>query len=472
MRTAHLIVLLALLASSPTLAQSENGNPRVLQGPMLGTVTSAAATVWLRLSVREACVIEFDTDPSFTSPRRSEAVPQPDDDRTVRIHLRGLEPGTRYWYRVLVAGRQDPYLHGLQPFSFETAPASDQQTRFRVAFGSCARVAEDAEQPIWRAVRDAEPDLFCWLGDNIYGDSRDPEVLREEYRRQRGVPALQAVLRSVSNVAIWDDHDFALNNHDARNPVKAEALDVFGEYWANPASGLPDCPGVFFAHAYGGVDFFFLDCRYHRDPNTAKDGPGKTMLGAGQMAWLRAGLAASRAPFKILACGSGWSAAKGPGNDAWSAFLHERDALFDFIRDEAIGGVVLISGDTHVAELNCIPRSAVGGYDLYDLVSSPLAQRPTTSWRERHPEQRIRPVFAESANFGLLEFDLRGEPTLTFTVIGVDGRPGLAPLTLKAAELQNGVETWRSKTDPRLAGDGHAVPASAPRSGASTGRHP
>lgn len=103
------------------------------------------------------------------------------------------------------------------------------------------------------------------------------------------------------------------------------------------------------------------------------------------------------------------------------------------------------------------------------LVSSPLAQRPTTSWRERHPEQRIRQVFAASPNFGLIEFDLRGEPTLTFTVIGVDGRPGFAPLTLKAAELQNGVETWRSKAEP-LPLDAPAVPASMPRSAKPPGR--
>src|SRR3989337_529307 len=38
----------------------------------------------------------------------------------------------------------------------------------RIAFGSCAKQTKD--QPIWDAVLAAKPDLFVFLGDNIYGD--------------------------------------------------------------------------------------------------------------------------------------------------------------------------------------------------------------------------------------------------------------------------------------------------------------
>ena len=42
----------------------------------------------------------------------------------------------------------------------------------RIAFGSC--VHQDKPQPIWSEVLVADPDLFVFLGDNIYGDSDDP----------------------------------------------------------------------------------------------------------------------------------------------------------------------------------------------------------------------------------------------------------------------------------------------------------
>ena len=75
---------------------------------------------------------------------------------------------------------------------------------------------------------------------------------------------------------------------------------------------------------------------------------------------------------------------------------------------------MLLSGDTHKGELNAIPWSQRGGYDFYDLVSSPLAQPPLEINPNRKPEARIRRVFTREDNFGLLEFDMTGDPELTF----------------------------------------------------------
>ena len=85
-------------------------------------------------------------------------------------------------------------------------------------------------------------------------------------RRQPSVPGFQPVGRNVLQLAVWDDHAYSLNDHDRISPVKDEALTTFRRYWANPGYGTADVPGVFFRHRYGGVDFFFLDCRYYRDP--------------------------------------------------------------------------------------------------------------------------------------------------------------------------------------------------------------
>jgi alkaline phosphatase D len=249
------------------------------------------------------------------------------------------------------------------------------------------------------------------------------------------------MLRTVPQLAIWDDHDFALNDHDRTNPVKDRALKVFKWYWCNPAYGLPEVPGVFFEYTYGGVDFFFLDGRYYRDPNESPDTPEKTFLGKEQFAWVKERLKNSTTPFKVLVCGSGWTAAKGAGGDSWAAFLNERNALFDFIRDENIKGVVLLSGDTHTGECNAIDWSKHGGYDLYDLVSSPLAQDASNGWRKRNPEVRLRPGF-EKPNVGILRFDMTAEdPTLTFNLFGDDGQPAWEALVLRLSDLQNGKAT-------------------------------
>jgi alkaline phosphatase D len=290
--------------------------------------------------------------------------------------------------------------------------------------------------------------MFLWLGDNVYHDTLEPETMDAMWAKQLNIPNLQSLLRTVPQLSIWDDHDFGLNDHDRTNPVKDAALASYKRNWANPSYGLADTPGVFYKFSYANVDFFMLDGRYYRDPNDQPDGPSKTFLGARQLQWLKDGLKQSRADFKILACGSGWTNAKGHGGDSWASAITERNALFDFIRDEKVEGVVLLSGDTHIGELNAIPWSEKGGYDLYDLVSSPLANENSASFLERRPERRIRQVYFSGTNFGMLSFDSAVEPTLTFSLHNESGRNAFAPMTLRASELKNGVSTWLAKMDP------------------------
>ena len=116
---------------------------------------------------------------------------------------------------------------------------------------------------------------------------------------------------------------------------------------------------------------------------------------------------------------------------------------------EGIEGVVCISGDSHMGELNCIPRSEVGGYDIYDFCSSPLAQAPAAKHTRQVPEVRIRDTWTRSTNVGLMRFDMTASPpTLTYNLHDVLGKPVWAPLVLTPADLRNGVRTWDEKADP------------------------
>jgi alkaline phosphatase D len=439
-------LLCAGLAAAPCAAWSlPLGYPRLLQGPMIGEVGPTHVTIWGRASGPYPLTVEYSKSRDFDSSRTSPAVAATEaGDLTAVVRIDGLEPATTYWYRVLVNGGVDRYQS--TPYRVCTAPSGP--AGLRLAFGSCARIALDVEQRIFDVVARESPDLFLWLGDNVYADAESPAAIADEYRRQRNVPKAQLVTRSIPQLAIWDDHDFGYNNSDGTSPTKAQSLEVFRRYWANPSYGLPGTPGVFFEYSFGGVDILGLDDRYYRSPNSEPDGPTKTMLGAEQFAWLQDRLRASRAPFKLLAIGCGWSSADGPQGDTWAAFMTERNRLFDFIRDEAVEGVVLLSGDSHVGELNCIPWSDRGGYDFYDLVSSPLAQSPGDSWVEQQPEIRLREVYAGGANVGLVEIRHEPEPTLRFDLFDERGLRPWRTLVLRSRDLRNGVSTWRDHIDP------------------------
>ena len=46
----------------------------------------------------------------------------------------------------------------------------------RIAFGSCAD--QDDPQPIWSQILGMRPQLFLFIGDNIYGDTSEMEEMR------------------------------------------------------------------------------------------------------------------------------------------------------------------------------------------------------------------------------------------------------------------------------------------------------
>lgn len=449
MRRRGFVTGLAAGLTLPGLAladQDWDGYPRLLHGPMLGWSGPDAMTIWARVSAPVDTAIEYcpaGGDWTRSAPVRADAA-----NAYIVLHtLSGLPAGTEFAYRLIVDGATDPDTVRAEPFRARTAPAAP--ARFRFGFGSCARRQRHPVQPIWDALHRADPDLFFWLGDNIYGDSLDPDILREEYLRQRDIPNCRAFMAGRPQLAIWDDHDFALNDSDARNPVKAQALAVFNQVWSNPSGGLAGAPGVFFAHSYGGVDFFCLDNRYHRDPAGAPDAPGKTALGAVQRDWLKEALKASRAPFKMILSGQPWNDGKAPGQESWSSFTHERADLFAFIARERISGVVLLSGDTHVGELNALPDARYGaGYDLFELVSSPLAQDCATSYLNYRPIERVRQVYAGGSNAGIVDVDTTADdPTLRFQLVDTQGNAAWAPLELKASELSPGRSVWRDKAD-------------------------
>ena len=50
----------------------------------------------------------------------------------------------------------------------------------KIAFGSCA--SEKHPLPIFYNVVKHKPDLFIFLGDNIYGDTKNMDTLKKKYK--------------------------------------------------------------------------------------------------------------------------------------------------------------------------------------------------------------------------------------------------------------------------------------------------
>src|SRR4029079_11692272 len=133
--------------------------------------------------------------------------------------------------------------------------------------------------------------------------------------------------------------------------------------------------GIYTRFRRGPVDVFLLDTRWFMDTEPSFADPAKpTLLGGKQWAWLRRELQSSTAPFKVLASGIVWSdAVDAKKKDTWAAYGHERAALFKFVAEQKIEGLVLVSGDLHRSRVVVHPTEETGiPYPVREIVTSPL----------------------------------------------------------------------------------------------------
>jgi alkaline phosphatase D len=286
---------------------------------------------------------------------------------------------------------------------------------FSVAFGSCNHPPRVPIQPIWTQVLRRRPAAFIFLGDNNYLP-KDPEmyeippaalriVVSDTHRSLRNIAGLRALMASTPSYGIWDDHDFGPNNSDRTFPHRDTTLELFQRYWPNPAHGVRDTPGVFHSFRIADVEFFLLDNRYHRDPKNPSG--GGTMFGAAQLDWLKKGLKASRAVFKVIGQG-GTSLVDSPG-ETWTDYRSERDDFLAWMFREGVNGVFFIAGDWHVGVLNRLHRASET-YPLYELLSSNLgvsilrSSVPRTDRRAVPGTNQWVSPHVQDTNFGLLTF--------------------------------------------------------------------
>jgi alkaline phosphatase D len=316
----------------------------------------------------------------------------------------------------------------------------------RIAFGSCCN--QDAPQPIWAAINAVEPEVFVFLGDNIYGDTRDMEVLQAKYDQLAGQAGFKRLRERALLLATWDDHDYGENDAGADYPMKEESRRIFCDFWGVPIdSPRRNRDGIYEAFVIGPpghrVQFILPDLRFNRTPLIERDlagadyekwadslarsgkpvpGPyernpasGPTMLGERQWNWLERQLAVP-AELRIL-CSSLQVVADFPGWEAWVNFTNDRERLLAAIRRHDTRSLLCISGDTHYGELSM--RDLNVPYPLWDLTSSGL----TEVWPVIPPNaQRVGTVLQET-NFGLMEIDWAdGEPRVELQLIDARGQ--------------------------------------------------
>ena len=328
---------------------------------------------------------------------------------------------TRYFYGL--------FLFSLLLASCQQAPSKNTEpTQVRIVFGSCAH--EDQPQPMLEIAADYEPDVFIYLGDNIYGDTRNMDTLKAKYARLGAKSEFQNLKEKTTIYSVWDDHDYGENDAGRHYPYKEASKEIFMDFWEVPAdSDRRKHEGIYGVEYLEKGDlkiqFLLLDTRTFRDelihraeedtlrgykndyiPN---QNPDSTFLGAVQWAWLEEQFKVP-ADVRIIASSNQFSHEYN-GWESWSNVPHERQRMFDLIQKTEADGVVFISGDVHWGEISKL--EVEGAYPIYDVTSSGI----TETWDVIEPNGHRIGTATPQNNIGLIEITKDSTITLELALI-------------------------------------------------------
>ena len=308
----------------------------------------------------------------------------------------------------------------------------------KILFGSCGH--QDKNIPIFNAINKEQGDLFIFLGDNIYGDTNDMDVLANKYQRLGAKPGFKTLKAQTPIIAMWDDHDFGQNDAGKEYPHKEQSRQIMLNFWDEPANSArrtrPD--GIYTSYMYGEneqtIQVIMPDLRWNRDalnhvgeleyytkrkfnnqgPYSPSEVKGASMIGEAQWQWLEQELK-KPAAIKLIASSlqllpdfTGW--------ESWANFPEDRNRLFALIKKHKVNGVVIISGDTHWGEISKYQQNL--DYPLIEMTSSGLTEK----WKDVSPNKHRVGDFTHNVNYGDLSVDWQQtDPAISLKLKGIDG---------------------------------------------------
>ena len=314
----------------------------------------------------------------------------------------------------------------------------------RIAFGSCQ--TQNEPLPILRTVLEWEPQLFIYLGDNIYGDTDDMKVLEARYAQMGAKKEFRMLRAEVPTIATWDDHDYGSNDAGKDYPFRKESREIFLKFWNEPdPSSRRDHEGIYTSYRFEdkaagkSLQIILLDTRTFRDPPLESPlsswkndylpdtDPAKTILGDVQWKWLEERL---KEPADLRVIGSSIQFShEYNGWESWTNFTRELMRMVELIRSTKAAGVVFISGDVHWGELSALKPPEC--YPLYDLTASGLNR----DWENVEPNRNRTGEACSDFHFGMLDINWQTPPSVTLRIHDMTGRARVRK-TVKLNDLQ------------------------------------
>ena len=164
---------------------------------------------------------------------------------------------------------------------------------------------------------------------------------------------------------IWDDHDYGFNDSDGSYNLKYLAGEAYREQvpsypLAEDLNKTKSEGAIYQSFVIGRVRFIMTDSRFHQESINADNSLNKTLLGKRQKAWLldqfkigKNQQLKNQEGLIIWVNSIPWIAQVNDlKTESWNKFERERNEIANFIKENNIDKLLMISGDAHMLALD------------------------------------------------------------------------------------------------------------------------
>lgn len=309
-----------------------------------GGITATSAKVNAKIALDSSTVrLVVSDNPNLSNPVFSGFVTasQATNNRVAALSIAGLTPDTPYYYAIEAEGVIDTTMIG----EFQTFA----EWSFSYTFAVSGDATLGSAHPVFTTVRAQEPLFFLSPGDLFYADIgvNDRNLFRAAYNASLTSVTQSQLYQQVPIAYMWDDHDYGPNNSDASAPGREAARLTYQEYVPHyPLGAGSGDVAIYQSFDVGRAKFILTDLRSERDDGS------NTMMGTAQKAWFKQELLAANGKYPLIFWLSSVPWISSSSSDTWHGFSAERTELANFIKDNNIGGVVIISADAHMLALD------------------------------------------------------------------------------------------------------------------------
>lgn len=302
--------------------------------------------------------------------------------------------------------------------TFQTFNA--QKSRPRIGVVSCMddRFKNESTR-MWTSYLNKFVDINFFIGDNVYADFNGTNYVKETSVDQLWSRYLETfdklyIYHSSGlkpTMALWDDHDYGVNDGGASYKNKENALKLFNIFFPRyEVDGFEktNFGAGSYLSAYG-QSFLFLDGRFYREVGESSG----SQLGKDQFDFVVKKLKKSKQPLWLVK-GDQFFGGYHPFESYERQHPKEFKNLIQSV-EKAKAPVLFLSGDRHLTEIMQI-REPEFNFNTYEITSSGIHAKVFKDSLKKHPNPRQ--LVGKSGVYNYTVIEIVGERKYKVTSYG------------------------------------------------------